>query len=88
MKKRLLLTLLLVLTCVLVFSSCGSVEVTWLDADGTVLYVEDVPKDETIPQKELPFDNDQWHYTQWRQIVSGKKNATFLADRIEKTHIV
>ena len=82
MKKRLLLTLLLVLTCVLVLSSCGSVEVTWLDADGTLIFMEEISKSEEIPQRDLPSDSDEWHYIKWRQVVSTEKSVTYIADRV------
>ena len=82
MKKRLLLTLLLVLICVLVLSSCGSVEVTWLDADGTLIFMEEISKSEEIPQRDLPSDSDEWHYIKWRQVVSTEKSVTYIADRI------
>jgi len=62
--------------------ACGSIEVTWLDADGNLLYMEEFPKNEEIPQRELPVDSDEWHYINWRQVVSTEKSVTYIADRI------
>lgn len=92
MAKSILKNLALFIACfvflILTLTSCGSIDVTWLDSDGTVLYAESVPQNETIPLKKLPLDNDQWHYTEWRQVVLGKNNVTFWAERVEKSHVV
>ena len=81
MLKKLTIFLFCLVFMLLALTACGSVEVTWLDADGTLLYMEEIPKDEDITQRELPQDSDDWHYTQWRQVISTEKSVTYMADR-------
>ena len=85
--KKFTLCLVCLVFLLLTFTAC-STKVTWLDADGTLLYEEAIKKDESIPQKELPPDSNEWHYIQWNQLDTGKKEITFLADREQKTHVV
>ena len=85
--KKFTLCLVCLVFLLLTFTAC-STKVTWLDADGTLLYEEAVKKDESIPQKELPPDSNEWHYIQWNQLDTGKKEITFLADRVQKMHVV
>lgn len=86
--KKCAFVILPLVLMLLVFTACGKSEVTWLDADGTLLYVESVSKDQTIPSKDLPADSDQWHYTEWKQVISGKNSITFFANRVEKNYVV
>ena len=88
MLKKFTLCFVCLVFALLLFTACGSVEVTWLDADGTILYAASVPANEEIPDKPLPRDTKQWHYTEWREISTDKKEKTFVAGRIEKIGIV
>ena len=88
MLKKTILCFLCFVFLLLTLTACGEVEVTWLDADGTVLFTQEIEKDAAIPDKDLPKDTNQWHYTEWRQIISGKKEVTLLAERVEKIHVV
>ena len=82
MFKKLILCFVCLIFALLLCTACGSVEVTWLDADGTILYVEDVQMGGSLPAKALPSDSDEWHYTQWRKILVGDKSLTYIADRV------
>ncbi len=83
MKKTLSFFILLVLITITLVS-CGGIKVTWLDGDGTVLYTEKLSANNTsIPQKPLPEDNDNWDYTEWKEIATDEKAITYEAQRIE-----
>lgn len=86
--KSWIVCLTILLVAFTIFTACASFSVTWLDADGTVLYTESTSKNDEIPQKNLPPDTDQWHYTGWQKITSDKKGVTFLAERVAKSHVI
>lgn len=85
MKKTILL-LSCLFVFLLLFTACGGTTVTWVDADGTVLYTEELEKDATISERELPSDNDEWHYIKWTGI-QGNGSVTYVAERVAKTKI-
>ena len=72
----------------LCLTACG-VEVTWLDADGTLIHEDTYWFGEEIPIQSLPEDTDIWHYLQWeKQASSDDKKVTYKASREEKTELV
>ena len=83
MKKKLLVFALFVLIT-LTLVSCSGITVTWLDADGAVLYTDKLSGDDTaIPEKPLPEDNDNWDYIEWKEIETSEKSITIEAQRVE-----
>ena len=81
MKKFILLATLIILA-VFALNACGT-SVTWLDGDGSLLYEEKVQKDQAIPEKPLPEDNDDWDYIEW-EITEEKGKTTYTAVREAK----
>lgn len=86
MKKRILVLICFSLLLMLL-TACGEITVNWVDADGTVIAVEEIEKDGTVIERPLPDDNDEWQYTSWRVIETDKQTLTYMAERIAKTRI-
>ena len=82
--KKFVCVAVLCLLVSLVLASCGKITVTWLDGDGSLLYKEQVEKDEAVPQKPLPEDNDEWDYIEWKCFEPDDKNITYTASREAK----
>lgn len=80
--KKIILLATLILLLVFVLTACGNT-VTWLDGDGSLLYEEKVQKDQAIPEKPLPEDNDEWDYTEWK-ITEENGKTTYTALREAK----
>ena len=70
-------TIILFLTILLMlFTGCeakndASLLVSWVDSDGTLIEYSQIPSSEDPTQKNLPEDNDYWHYIGWEKSVSG-----------------
>lgn len=88
MKKHLLLLLFLLLLAAFLTSCSGDVMVTWMDADGTVLYAERVSEQADIIGRPLPSDSNLWHYTEWKTVRQDKNNITYMANRVEKIEVL
>lgn len=56
--------------------------VRWKDVDGTVLYTAFVKDGENIPERYLPNDTIDWHYTEWKEASGG-----FVAVRVAKEKV-
>ena len=56
--------------------------VLWKDVDGTVLYTVFVRDGESIPERYLPNDTLDWHYTEWKEANGG-----FVAVRVAKEKV-
>ena len=56
--------------------------VLWKDVDGTVLYRVFVKDGEETPERYLPNDTIDWHYTEWKEASGG-----FVAVRIAKEKV-
>ena len=89
MKNNRLVTRFAVALCFLfvlaLFVGCTTT-VTWQDADGSVLETMLPEKDEAIPERPLPADNDDWHYIGWTEIIEDNQ-ITYVAERIAKTKV-
>ena len=89
MKNNRLVTRFAVTLCFLfvlaLFVGCTTT-VTWQDADGSVLETMLPEKDEAIPERPLPADNDDWHYIGWTEIIEDNQ-ITYVAERIAKTKV-
>lgn len=86
--RKLFLVALSFLFCFLLASCASEVTVTWFDADGTVLYTETILDDQQIPQKDLPQDTDEWHYTAWEKKDISENILAFFAKREEITKVI
>lgn len=62
------------------------IRVTWLDADGTVLYAASVAPNRDIPTQNMPLDTEDWLYTGWKEEI-GENKVTYTALRTAKTKI-
>ncbi len=69
-----------ILLCSLLLTACGTT-VTWLDAEGALIETAKPEKDEALPERPLPPDDDDWHYTGWAEVVDGNK-ITYTAERV------
>lgn len=60
-------------------SSCGvvssenTIQVSWLDADGTIIERINLSSEGDFKERELPNDTDEWHYTNWKSVYSENK---------------
>lgn len=67
----LFLTILLMLFTGCEAKSNASLMVSWVDSDGTLIEYSQISSSEDPTLKELPEDNDYWHYIGWEKSVSG-----------------
>lgn len=58
---------------------------TWVDADGSIIESKSVTTDYDPSARELPADNDDWHYTGWQLTQSGDV-IVCSAIRVAKRH--
>ena len=85
MKQWLLNRIPLLVACVLLLAcltACGAC-ITWMDADGMVLETYVPEEGQEIPDRPLPPDDDEWHYTGWKVQTRGK-SASYTAERVAK----
>lgn len=85
MKQWLLNRIPLLVACVLLLTcltACGAC-ITWMDADGVVLETYIPEEGQKIPDRPLPPDDDEWHYTGWKVQTRGK-SASYTAERVAK----
>lgn len=87
MKKKFFVAIILLLS-LLLLSACNEITVNWVDTDGTVLYVEEIEKDVNVPERPLPDDNDEWHYTHWTELSGEDGEMVFRAERIHKMKVI
>ena len=60
---------------------CGLTTYVWYDADGTLLYEEEVENGSKPTEYQLPSDNDKWDYIEWKD---GEIYTEKIAYRIPK----
>ena len=60
---------------------CGLTTYAWYDADGTLLYEEEVENGSKPTEHPLPSDNDKWDYIEWKD---GEHYTEKIAHRIPK----
>lgn len=90
MKPRFANKVTLFIGCIFLLLSClvaCSSTVSWLDADGEVIETMIPEEGQAIPNRPLPPDDDEWHYTGWKQEIHGG-NTTYTAERIAKTKVI
>ena len=63
-------------------------EILFTNVDGNVLYRVYIKPGEEIPQRHLPNDTDEWHYTSWKKTTTADGGVKFVAQRVEKEKIV
>lgn len=86
MKKRIFGLTFLAIMILTLLTACGT-KVTWVDADGTVLHALELEKDEMPPERELPADNDDWHYVKWTETKTNR-GITYVADRVAMQKLI
>ena len=62
--------------------------IVWTDVDGTVLYTAYIHPGNDIPERYLPNDTAEWHYTNWKRADSDDGSIKFVAERVKKEKII
>lgn len=83
MNRKMYFVLALCVFIVMGLSSCGFKETySWYDADGTLLYTEEVFSNKSPSYYQLPSDNDKWDYIEWKNGVYYNEKIAYREPKL------